>query len=42
LYQEKLENSVRLLGLSLSNLNHLKGKTEESETMVSVQLQFDF
>ena len=42
LYQEKLENSVRLLGLSLSNLNNLKGKTEENDATVSVQLQFDF
>lgn len=36
LYQEKLENSVRLLGISLSNLN-----TEKKEK-VSVQLKFDF
>jgi DNA polymerase-4 len=42
LYQEKLENSVRLLGLSLSNLNTIDGNTTETDTMVSVQLQFDF
>ena len=36
LYQEKLKNSVRLLGLSFSNLN-----TEKNEP-VWVQLQFDF
>jgi DNA polymerase-4 len=42
LYQEKMENSVRLLGLSLSNLNTEKKKTVPKEEMVSVQLQFDF
>ncbi len=36
LYQGKLENSVRLLGVSLSNLN-----TEKKEK-VSVQLKFEF
>jgi len=36
LYQEKLQNSVRLLGISLSNLN-----TEKKEK-VSVQLKFAF
>lgn len=36
LYQEKLKNSVRLLGISLSNLN-----TEEKKTVV-VQLKFEF
>ncbi len=41
LYQEKLQNSVRLLGISLSNLNtqHLKKNTKKT---VSVQLKFDF
>lgn len=45
LYQEKLNNSVRLLGISLSNLNNesSKDKTEEDqEKIVSVQLKFDF
>jgi DNA polymerase-4 len=42
LYQEKMENSVRLLGISLSNLNTEKKKTELKEDTVSVQLQFDF
>ena len=42
LYQEKLENSVRLLGISLANLNNEKKKTESKEDSVSVQLQFDF
>ncbi|MBL7473938.1 DNA polymerase IV [Robertkochia sediminum] len=43
LYQETLENSVRLLGLSLSNLN--TGNTEEEpeeETALTVQLRFEF
>ena len=45
LYQEKLSNSVRLLGISLSNLNteSSKNKTVNSkETSVSVQLKFEF
>ena len=41
LYQEKLENSVRLLGISLSNLNTEK-KVKLQEEVISVQLQFDF
>jgi DNA polymerase-4 len=36
LYQERMKDSVRLLGISLSNLN-----TEEKKTVV-VQLKFDF
>jgi DNA polymerase-4 len=36
LYQEKMKNSVRLLGISLSNLN-----TEEKKAVV-VQLKFAF
>ena len=45
LYQEKLSNSVRLLGISLSNLNteDNKPKTDiKNEKLVSVQLKFDF
>jgi len=48
LFQEKIKNSVRLLGISLSNLNNVpkKKKTETSKTMkqksVSVQLEFPF
>ncbi len=42
LYQEKMENSVRLLGISLANLNTEKQKTETEEDSVSVQLRFDF
>ncbi|MCB0399285.1 MAG: DNA polymerase IV [Winogradskyella sp.] len=46
LYQEKLNNSVRLLGISLSNLNTDKDKESkqitEDKKSVSVQLKFDF
>ena len=44
LYQEKLRNSVRLLGISLSNLNTDVNKNpiqKESTESVSVQLKFD-
>ncbi|PIB39281.1 DNA polymerase IV [Maribacter sp. 4G9] len=43
LYQEKLQNSVRLLGISLANLNTEKKERpkKENET-VSYQLKFDF
>ncbi|MBC2838059.1 DNA polymerase IV [Robiginitalea sp. SC105] len=42
LYQQPLENSVRLLGISLSNLNTGNEKTEPVEDSVSVQLRFEF
>ncbi len=42
LYQEELQNSVRLLGISLANLNTEKKKTELVQESVSVQLKFDF
>lgn len=45
LYQEKMKNSVRLLGISLSNLNTDKGKKEEknqNDDEIYVQLKFDF
>ncbi|MDA0178035.1 MULTISPECIES: DNA polymerase IV [Mesoflavibacter] len=43
LYQEKLNNSVRLLGISLSNLNtETKPKKVLNKQSVSVQLQFKF
>jgi DNA polymerase-4 len=45
LYQEKLNNSVRLLGISLSNLNTDSKKLKPSEPekkAVSVQLKFRF
>lgn len=42
LYQEKLQNSVRLLGISLSNLNTEDKKKTPEEKSVSVQLKFGF
>lgn len=42
LYQEKLSNSVRLLGISLSNLNTEKTAKKPKAKSVSVQLQFVF
>ena len=42
LYQEKMKNSVRLLGISLSNLNTEKGDTKEVDKEISVQLKFKF
>ncbi len=41
LYQEKMKNSVRLLGISLSNLNTDKEKKEVKKE-VAVQLKFEF
>ena len=41
LYQSTMKNSVRLLGISLSNLNTDKGKPAK-EKVVAVQLKFDF
>ena len=43
LYQERLRNSVRLLGISVHNLNNEeKTKTELPQKSVSVQLKFEF
>ena len=47
LYQDKLKNSVRLLGISLSNLNtdtsgSVKQTPKNKEKTISVQLKFDF
>ncbi|HRV55483.1 MAG TPA: DNA polymerase IV, partial [Mangrovimonas sp.] len=43
LYQEKMQNSVRLLGISLSNLNTDKQtKKDPEKKAISVQLKFDF
>ncbi len=43
LYQEELQNSVRLLGISLANLNTDKSeKTKTEEESIMVQLKFDF
>jgi len=45
LYQEKMSNSVRLLGISLSNLNtddNKKKTADKEKKSVSVQLKFEF
>ncbi|TPN83921.1 DNA polymerase IV [Aquimarina algicola] len=44
LYQDKMKNSVRLLGISLSNLNtqHEKKKEKEHKEFEVIQLKFDF
>jgi len=42
LYQEKMENSVRLLGISLANLNTDKNQISKKEEPILVQLKFDF
>ena len=43
LYQEKMQNSVRLLGITLSNLNtENSGEKEDAKEEVAVQLRFDF
>lgn len=42
LYQERLKNSVRLLGISVNNLNNEQKKTKEIPKSVYVQLEFDF
>lgn len=42
LYQSPMENSVRLLGLSLANLNTGENKGTPEKTRWSVQLKFDF
>ena len=43
LYQEELQNSVRLLGISLSNLNTNAKSTEKNEDKaILVQLKFEF
>ncbi len=41
LYQEKLENSVRLLGISLANLN-TENKKKTVKKTIDIQLRFDF
>ncbi|MGB8703468.1 MAG: DNA polymerase IV [Gillisia sp.] len=42
LYQEKMKNSVRLLGISLSNLNTDKEHPKEDKNEIAVQLKFEF
>ena len=39
LYQEKVKNSVRLLGISVTNLNN---QTRKNEEVIEVQLKFEF
>ncbi len=39
LYQEKVKNSVRLLGISVTNLNN---QTRKNEEVIDVQLKFEF
>lgn len=41
LYQERLKNSVRLLGISVNNLNNEQKVTKEIPKSISVQLKFD-
>lgn len=41
LYQEKMENSVRLLGISLANLNTNKKEKQPQKEAVYIQLKFD-
>ena len=42
LYQERMKDSVRLLGISLSNLNTDKKDKPEEKEEVYVQLRFEF
>lgn len=42
LYQDKMKDSVRLLGISLSNLNTGKKETKKKEEVEIIQLRFDF
>jgi DNA polymerase-4 len=42
LFKEKLNNSVRLLGISMSNLNTTKETKTHKNSSFSVQLKFDF
>lgn len=43
LYQEKLRESVRLLGISVHNLNNEeKPNIKVTQKSISVQLKFDF
>ncbi len=42
LFQEKMRNSVRLLGISLSNLNTKKERSGVEEKEIAVQLKFEF
>ena len=39
LFQEKVKESVRLLGISVSNLNN---KSQQDEKVIDIQLKFEF
>ncbi|MCK5678020.1 MAG: DNA polymerase IV, partial [Flavobacteriaceae bacterium] len=39
LFQEKIKNSVRLLGISVTNLNN---RTKKKEKVIDIQLKFEF
>ena len=42
LYQDKLKESVRLLGISISNLNNEKTQKPVEKESISEQLKFEF
>lgn len=42
LYQEKMKESVRLLGITLSNLNTGKEQEKDNNKEIAVQLKFEF
>jgi DNA polymerase-4 len=42
LFQEKMKNSVRLLGITLSNLNTGDKEEDSNGKVIAVQLKFDF
>ena len=42
LYQEKMKESVRLLGITLSNLNTGKNEEKDNNKEIAVQLKFEF
>lgn len=42
LYQERMKNSVRLLGITLSSLNTEDNQSRKDQEEIAVQLKFDF
>lgn len=42
LYQEETKKSVRLLGISITNLDNQEKEAEEENILMSIQLKFDF
>ena len=42
LYQERLKNSVRLIGVTISNLNNEKKEEPQKSKNLEVQLQLPF